>query len=111
MEIEHLLTLEDGQLKIRDEDAMLAKVEFWLDTPRSEYWGKPFWGHRLHQFRHEPISVTSEVAMENMVIMDLEQDIPEVIVTGIALKILEKDQFMITVNTNYGAVADKMLTI
>lgn len=111
MEIDHNLSLEDGELKIHSENPLLAKVDFWLDTPKGQYWGRARWGHRYNQFRHEPLSVSTEVAMENMTIADLEVDIPQIVVTGISIQILGKDQFQITINTNAGVIADKPIFI
>lgn len=103
-EIDHLLSLEDGELVTYTENPELEKVSMWLNTPKGEYWGRPEWGNRLNSYKHEPVSASLEVEMENVIILDLERDLPSVQVLGISISALDVDQFTISVNTNYGIV-------
>lgn len=112
MEINHLLALDGGELQIHDADAVLEKVNFWLDTPAGQVWGRPEWGNRYAQFKHEPLGKDAsslEVAMENITIGDIERDLPGVRVIGISISRLEIDNILMTLKTNYGTLTRSLL--
>jgi hypothetical protein len=111
MEINHLLALDGGDLQIHDTDAVLEKINFWLDSPAGEYWGRPEWGNRYGQFKHEPMDSDAssfEVAMENVTIRDLERDLPGVLVLGIRVSRVDVDNIVMTIKTNFGQLTREL---
>jgi hypothetical protein len=112
MEINHSLLIEGGELLTHDADAVLEKINFWLDTPAGEVWGRPEWGNRHNQFKHEPTSTDTsslEIAIENVTIRDLERDLPGVLVLGIRVSMLSIDNVQMTINTNFGQLSRSLI--
>lgn len=104
MEIDHLLAMEDGQLKIYNKDEVVAKINWWLDTPQGQRWGDPHWGHRLQQFKHDPISVSIEIAMEAHIYSKMREDLPLVQIRGIGVRCLSAGEVELTINTQSGLI-------
>ncbi len=106
-EINHLLALDGSELEIflSDEAAQLAQLDMWLDTPKGQYWGNPSWGHRLNQFKFSPTGdndTSLTVAIENIIILDLRQDLPNVAIVGLEIKKLQLDMIQLNLQTNFG---------
>ena len=105
MEISHLLEIDEtGAMLVHDKDSAFAKVRFWLDTPKGTCWGNAAWGNRLEQFKHEPQGSALDVAMENIIFTDINIDLPNVRVKGLRIEVVDKELFIIWLNTNYGLI-------
>jgi len=104
MEFDHLLAMEDGQLKTYDEDEATEKINWWLATPQGEKWGDPHWGHRLQQFKHDPVSESLEVGIEAHIHTKMRKDLRMVQIRGIGVKCLSADEVELVIITQSGLV-------
>lgn len=105
-EINHLMALDAGELTVHlsDDEAQIAQLNLWLDTPKSQYWGRPAWGNRFAMFKHEPVSDanTFSAVFENLLLLDIRQDLPFITVQRIGVQRLDFDRVELTLLTNKG---------
>ena len=104
MEINHLLEIQDNQIITYDLDEIAEKVRWWLDTPQGEVWGDPSRGNKLIMFKHDPISVSTEIAIEAHILDKLPEDIPAIQIRGIRVEGLNAHEAILYVDTPQGLV-------
>lgn len=104
MEIEHRLEISDGQLVTYTLREIEAKINWWLVTPQGERWGDPSWGHKFIMFKHDPPSISTEIAMESHIYEKLPKDIPSVRIHGIKVESLNAHETMLYLDTPFGLV-------
>jgi hypothetical protein len=105
-EINHLMALDAGELTVHlsDDEAQIAQINLWLDTPKGQYWGRPAWGNRFSMFKHEPVgdANTFSAIFENLLLLDIRQDLPFISVQSIGVVRLEFDRVELTLLTSQG---------
>lgn len=105
-EINHLMALDAGELTVHlsDDEAQIAQINLWLDTPKGEYWGRPEWGNRFAMFKHEPIgdAETFSATFENLLLLDIRQDLPFISVQSIGVRRLNFDLVELILLTSKG---------
>jgi len=100
-EFDYLLNWNTKGIKsYSDQMAMNCKVTEWFDTPAGSIYGKPDWGHRLEQYKHEPHSPATASLIEMDVVLDITRDIPDVIVNAIKVQATDMDRYDIYIYTN-----------
>lgn len=96
------ITSEGVSVKLGDSDAMLARLEEWLYTPRGSIYGLPAWGNPLQKYKHENLNNFTAVAMENDLVVSLKRDIPELPMLSIRVEALDKDLYQLTIGFPWG---------
>ncbi|MCX8979198.1 hypothetical protein NLN92_14390 [Citrobacter portucalensis] len=84
-----------GVVLFLEEKAMPAQLEEWLRTPQGSVWGWPSWGNPLARFKHEPMNDYTAVAIENFLIDKLEQDLPDLPLSGVRCNPVSDDLYQI----------------
>lgn len=105
-EINHLMALDAGELTVHlsDDQAQIAQINMWLDTPKGQYWGNPSWGNRFAMFKHEPVgdADTFSAMFENLLLLDIRQDLPLITVHSIGVQRIDFDRVELTLLTSKG---------
>lgn len=78
-EMNHLFEVDqEGFVQFSGVEAVEAKLQNWISTPRGSIFGKPEWGHTLRQFLHDPPTDTLAGVIEAELADTLEVDLPDV---------------------------------
>ncbi|GAL07955.1 hypothetical protein JCM19237_335 [Photobacterium aphoticum] len=95
------------QIIIRDgNQAKLENIREWLSTPEGTIYGRPDWGHPLDQFRHEPQSPSTALAIENTLLLKLASDLPDVTLSRILVSPMGKDGYYIGFGVPEGVIEE-----
>lgn len=88
-EIDALLTLDLSGVKTynTEEEVYAARLYEWLNTYEGDIYGNPGWGNILPKFKHEPTNQSHvQVAIESRLLSKLQDDLPEVPISGILVE-------------------------
>ncbi len=110
-EIDYLMQLDESGVIVHEDDAaVLNNVVEWFKTPRGSVYGNPAWGNILHSFQHEPPTEATEIAIENMIVVDLPRDVRNVQISGIrcAADPGELDVYNIALQTGQGLLTQQI---
>lgn len=110
-EIDYLLRLNaEGVLTFAGNHAVVAQVREWLDTPRGQVWGKPYWGNLLSQFKHMPINDDTASSMEAFILLTIGEDLPNARIDGIRIYPTALDLYRIILEVG-GTVINEELAL
>lgn len=110
-EIDYLMQLDESGVIVHEDDgAVINNVVEWLRTPRGSVYGNPAWGNILHSFQHEPPTEATEIAIENMIVVDLPRDVRGVQISGIRCYAdpAEPDVYNITLQTGQSLITQQI---
>lgn len=88
----------DGVQTYSGDEAKLARIAEWLNTPEGEVWGAPGWGNRLSQYRHNPMNGDTAAAIENHIAIDMPEDIADVSMRSVLVKPVSVDRWNIQIS-------------
>ncbi|HBN6266224.1 TPA: hypothetical protein L3N15_004206 [Vibrio parahaemolyticus] len=97
-EIDYLLTIDaDGIVTYDDEDAVMAQVAEWADTPVGTLWGMPLWGNPIQKYKHLPVDNDTAGIIESSLAMKLVSDLPNISLKGIRVSPVSVDAYQIQI--------------
>ncbi|MBF0121712.1 MAG: hypothetical protein HQK79_23020 [Desulfobacterales bacterium] len=103
IEKDHLLNLSfEGLKEYRGGDALNDRIYEWFETPQGTISDNPSWGNALWLLKHEPPSMTLNVAAEMIIVEKIAKDIEDLSVKGIQVEFLEIDLMKITISHRFG---------
>ncbi|MCG6387490.1 hypothetical protein K6U51_10010 [Vibrio fluvialis] len=88
----------DGVETYTGQEAKIARIAEWLDTPEGQVWGAPHWGNELSQYRHMPMNGDTAAAIENHIASKLPEDIPDVSIASIKVTPVTVDCWRIQIS-------------
>lgn len=104
MEIDHLLQIKNGGVATYTLDEVKEKLNWWIDTPQGAVWGDPLRGNKLIMFKHDPVTESSEIAIEAHIMQKLSADIPSIQIRCVKVKFINSNEAQILLETERGLI-------
>lgn len=108
-EIDFLMRVTAGGLSTSSgNDAKLARLDEWLNTPRGSIYGRPNWGNIFTKYKHQPTDESTAVIIENESLPILRVDLPDVRILGIRCDPGGIQDYILSIMTDSGSITKEI---